>query len=169
MSSDAWRDRFDTPIIQDIRPCPGDLNLEMIYAAGLSDAEISLWNPATGETLRVPDLPPHVANPLPAADGRSILVLHDEDGGEVGHLWSCPVDGEPEDLTPELPPYTLRGIDVARDGSAVVIATVTDEGFTLYHLTGAAPHRLYRSRNEAWNSPRSVRYIAEITSNDFGP
>ncbi|MFI6909439.1 S9 family peptidase [Nonomuraea sp. NPDC050394] len=170
MSSDAWRDRFNTPIIQDIRPCPGDLNLEMIYAAGLSDAEVSFWNPATGETVRVPGLPPHVANPLPAADGRSILVLHDEDGGEVGHLWSCPADGEPVDLTPGLPPYTLRGIDVARDGSAVVIATVTDEGFTLYHLTEAGAHRLYRSRNEAWNSLVSADgTLASIDTTDHNP
>ncbi|MEO3862851.1 prolyl oligopeptidase family serine peptidase [Acrocarpospora sp. B8E8] len=170
MSSEAWRDRFRTSIVEDIRPCPGALNLEMVYAAGLSDAEVSIWNPATGENLRLPDLPPHVANPLPAADGSSVLVLHDEDGGEVGHLWSYPADGKPVDLTPELPPYTLRGIDVARDGSAIVISTVTDEGFTLYHLADGAAHRLFRSRNEAWNSRISADgALASIDTTDHNP
>ncbi|MET8046300.1 prolyl oligopeptidase family serine peptidase [Streptosporangium sp. NPDC005286] len=173
MSSEVrtWRSRFSVPVLESARPCPGALDLEMIFAAGLGDAEVSIWDPATGATTPLPELPPHVADPVPAADGRSVLVLHDEDGGEVGHLWSYPVGGgRPVDLTPDLPPYTLRGLDVARDGSAVVIAAVTDAGFTLYHLAGGAVSRLFRSRNEAWNSLVTADgTLASIDTTDHNP
>ncbi|MGV9849052.1 alpha/beta hydrolase family protein [Streptomyces sp. NPDC003442] len=73
----------------------------------------------------------------------------------MGHVHATSLDGHADyDLTPELPPYTLRGIDVAGRADRAVITCVTDDGFSLWMLStdgSAAPAKLFQSPHETWN------------------
>ncbi|GGO93153.1 peptide hydrolase [Wenjunlia tyrosinilytica] len=120
-----------------------------------------------GETLAVWDTTEAAPVPLPGdfgdpkeavltADGACVLGLRDDNGSEMGHVWAAPAGAGAGavDLTPGLPPYTLRGIDVGRYGSRAVITAVADDGFTLWLVDSGGneqPRRLFTSRNEAWN------------------
>ena len=109
-----------------------------------------------------------------SADGESVLSLHDVNGSEVGHVWATSLDGtERRDLTPDLPPYTLRGIDTARSDDSVVISAAAPDGFSLWLLHSSAPtppRRLYNSPNEAWNSLVSADgRLASVDTTDHNP
>ncbi|WP_033295496.1 S9 family peptidase [Amycolatopsis jejuensis] len=175
MSSDrrsGWHSRFDVPIRTASMRAPGGTGVELLLAVAKDGREISMWDPSTGTITPVPGLPPLVEDPVPGPDGRSVLMLSDDTGAELGHLWSFPADGSPaRDLTPDLPSYTLRGIDVAQDGSAIAIAAVTDEGFELWLLPAdGTPRPLYQSVNEAWCSRVSADgAYASIDTTDHNP
>ncbi|AXK31666.1 S9 family peptidase [Streptomyces armeniacus] len=117
---------------------------------------LTVWNAAEGAGRRVLGEYGDPRNAVLTADGRAVLNLLDDNGSEVGHVWSLPVDGSPAtDLTPGLTPFTLRGIDVAREGTYAVLTAVTADGFALWLIgTGderRPPRRLFSSQAEAWN------------------
>ena len=149
-----WRARFQVPIRVSSTRSPGASGVELLLTVGKAGREVSFWDPSTGAITPVGGLPPLVDSPTPGVDGRSVLMLSDPTGAEIGHLWSYPADGSPGvDLTPTLPGYALRGINVAQDGSAIVIAAAAEDGFTLWLLpSGGEPRRLHQSPHEAWNS-----------------
>ncbi|MGW6522851.1 prolyl oligopeptidase family serine peptidase [Streptomyces sp. NPDC054962] len=94
-------------------------------------------------------------NAILTADGKSILNLLDDNGSEMGHVWTFAVDGSSAtDLTPGLQPYTLRGIDTAREGTAAVLVAAATDGFSLWLVDTAgkqSARRLFTSQAEAWN------------------
>ncbi|SEP53123.1 S9 family peptidase [Amycolatopsis saalfeldensis] len=168
----GWRARFEVPIRVSSTRSPGGGGLELVLAVGKAGREVSFWDPETGAITPVGGLPALVDCPAPGPDGRSVLMLSDETGAEIGHLWSFPADGGPgTDLTPGLPEYVLRGSDVAQDGSAIVIAASAEDGFGLWLLpSGGQPRRLYQTRNEAWNSRVSADgAYASIDTTDHNP
>ncbi|MFD2468994.1 S9 family peptidase [Amycolatopsis silviterrae] len=168
----GWRTRFEVPIRVSSTRCPGATGVELLLEIGKTGREVSFWDPATGAITPVGGLPPHVDCPAPGPHGRSVLMLKDETGAEIGHLWSFPADGGPgTDLTPDLPGYALRGIDVAEDGSAIVIAAADEAGFGLWLLRpGLEPRHLYQSPYEAWNSRVSADgAYASINTTDHNP
>lgn len=167
----GWRARFEVPIRVSSTRCPGTTGVELLLEVGKAGREVSFWDPATGVITPVGGLPPLVDCPTPDFDGRSVLMLSDDTGAEIGHLWSYPADGSPgRDLTPDLPSYTLRGIDVAQDGSAIVIAAATVEGFGLWLLSAGEPRCLYQTAYEAWNSRVSADgTYASIDTTDHNP
>ncbi len=91
--------------------------------------------------------------------GRYVYFLHDPDGSELGHLMRVPFEGGPmEDLTPDLPPYTLRGMGFSHNGARLAFNPVNADGFQIYCIeldpegTPDALHQLYRSPFETWES-----------------
>lgn len=175
MSSDLsvatpWRAHFATPIRCGTFRCAGYVDAELVLSIGAKSQQVAVWEPATGTLTPVPNLPPSLEGPVLTADARSVLVLNDAVGTEIGHLYAYPVDGSPPtDLTPDLPPYTLRGIDIARDGSAVAINPVNSDGFAL-HVIRDGVRCLYQSDHEAWNSLIAAdATLASIDTTDHNP
>ncbi|MBI3924219.1 MAG: S9 family peptidase [Armatimonadetes bacterium] len=106
--------------------------------------------------------------------GRFILYLEDCGGNEIGHLARVPWQGgEPVDLTPGLPPYTVVGLGMSLDGRRIVLNPVLADGFQLYVLDpepqpGAAPRCLYRAEREFIRSiPSSDGSLVSVMSTEW--
>ncbi|MFF0447912.1 S9 family peptidase [Streptomyces sp. NPDC004609] len=150
-----------------------------------ADLELMVVDAPDGDALAVWDVDRDDVRPLKGefgaaydavltADGQSVLSLRDDNGSEMGHVWSIPGDGGPAvDLTPALPPYTLRGVDVARTGTRAVLTAAADDGFALWLVdtTGAGrPRRLLFSSAEAWNGLISADgLLASVDTTDHNP
>ncbi|MFJ3492031.1 alpha/beta hydrolase family protein [Streptomyces sp. NPDC086091] len=149
-------------------------DLELLAHDGPDGAYLTVWDVARDTERPVEGAYGDARNAVLSADGRAVLNLLDDNGSEMGHLWSLPVDGTPgTDLTPDLPPYTLRGIDVARTGARAVVSAVAEDGFTLWLIATdgtAPPRRLFHSTAEAWNSRISAdRRWASVDTTDHNP
>lgn len=87
--------------------------------------------------------------------GEYVYLLPDLDGTELGHLSRLPYTGGPTvDLTPDLPPYTLRGVGFSADGSTVAFNPINGDGFAVYVLdtVPGVPRMIFRDSWEAWGS-----------------
>ncbi len=68
-------------------------------------------------------------------DGQWVYYLHDQQGTETGHFVRMPFDGgEPQDLTPKLPPYSPFGFMISRSGSRIALTAVYDSVYHVYCL-----------------------------------
>jgi dipeptidyl aminopeptidase/acylaminoacyl peptidase len=155
-----WRDRFRAPQISTATPARRDPDRWLVVASlDGSTTQLHAWDArscafgaSTGDPLSVHEGwidPP----------GEFIHHLRDDNGSEFGHLVRIPFGGgEPEDLTPGLAPYTLRGIGFDGDGSLVVINPVNADGFALYAIpSGGEPRLLHRDTWETWGALASAR------------
>jgi dipeptidyl aminopeptidase/acylaminoacyl peptidase len=100
--------------------------------------------------------------------GRFAFYLHDEGGSELGHVVRVPAGGQPaggqppRDMTPDLAPYTLRGLGFSGDGGLLCLNPVNADGFALYAVDGPAaeqpgpPRLLYRDTWETWGALASA-------------
>ncbi|MFI1380112.1 S9 family peptidase [Embleya sp. NPDC020886] len=170
----SWHPYFSTDRILSMRRGRGERDLCLV----VRDTE-------HGQTLGRRDMVRGIDLPLPgdvgdpgeavlSADGEWVLSLHDDNGSEVGHVWATAVDGsDRRDLTPTLHPYTLRGIDTARQGDAVVITAAAPDGFGLWHVHNSrtpAPRLLFTSPHEAWNGLISADgRLASVDTTDHNP
>ena len=70
----------------------------------------------------------------PTAD--YLYFLQDERGNEIGHIVRVPFTGGPlYDLKPDLPPYTLRGLDISRNGNRLAFDAVYENRYWFYCVT----------------------------------
>jgi dipeptidyl aminopeptidase/acylaminoacyl peptidase len=76
-----------------------------------------------------------------------VYFLRDDRGNEVGHYHRIPFEGgDPEDVTPDLPPYASFGFLQSRDGSVQGFMAAGQDGFKAYVLeNGAAPRVIYQT------------------------
>jgi dipeptidyl aminopeptidase/acylaminoacyl peptidase len=80
-------------------------------------------------------------------DGRYVYYLHDEQGNEIGHAVRVPYEGgDPEDITPDLPPYASGSTAMSRDGGTLTVTTATREGFHTYVIALGADGALGERR-----------------------
>ncbi|MDF2989864.1 MAG: family peptidase [Microbacterium sp.] len=156
---EPWRERFAVPVRYGVRPARGDADLVHLIVIDRDGQSVQVWDPerVDGPVTSRP-IDGDLLNAVPSADGRSIVVLRElgPAGSELGHAWLVPLEttGEGRDLTPDLPAYSLRGIDVTADDRHVLLTTASADGFELWLVDaeGASPPRcLFRSAFEAWN------------------
>lgn len=170
-----WRARFAGSTLRSIARTRGCNDAELVLELGPSGLSASRWLPAADRRDPVPGLTDDVQHPILAADNQTVLALRDDNGSEVGHVWSYPVGTGPAvDLTPRLDTYALRGIATARVGSAIVLAIADERGYALAHVDPNAPapavRELYRSEHEAWNSLLSADgALASIDTTEHNP
>ncbi len=96
--------------------------------------QLHAWETATGSVRTLTHDPHGVAEGMLSPDGRHIYLLDDSDGDEIGHLVRIPfMGGAPQDLTPDLPPYSLAPPfgAVSRDGGRLAFTVANGEGFAL--------------------------------------
>lgn len=170
-----WRARFRVPEVGDVEVAAGDpaRGLVLTSLAGRT-YQLYAWDvPGAGadagadpgpggglERLRpVTTEPDGVVEGWLDPAGRFVYYLRDEAGTEHGHLVRVPYGGGPvRDLTPELTPYTLRGMGFSHSGNRLCLNPVNADGFALYAIDLAAdgepgpPRLLYRDRWETWGA-----------------
>lgn len=159
-----WRTRFRTPQIWTAQPARHRPDRWLMVAnRDGSTTQLYAWDAGSEEVAAGTGDPFNVLEGWIDPTGRYLYHLQDEKGSELGHLVRIPVDagkdgGELEDLTPDLPPYTLRGVGFDGDGSLVVINPVNADGFALYALAdGRPPRLLHRDTWENWGALASAR------------
>lgn len=155
-----WKERFRTPKIEHYRLAKADPARGLAVGTLRSPSfQVYGVDVPAGQVRQLTYRPHDVLEAWISADGGSIYYLEDEQGNELGHLVRVPfAGGEAHDITPELPPYTLRGFDVSQAGNRIAFNPVNEDGFQLYCIDlgprgGHGPPRLiYRSPWETWES-----------------
>jgi dipeptidyl aminopeptidase/acylaminoacyl peptidase len=158
-TTNRWRERFTAPRLHAIRVAPADRTAGAVVMIDGNGARLHAWDVTTGQTRLVP-VPPAVIRIAwwLGHDGRYAYMVADQDGNEIGHLTAVDLrgDGPAVDLTPDLPPYTVRGVGISRSGAGLVVDAVNHDGYRLYHLADPAaadpaPRMLAHWRDLAFN------------------
>ncbi|GAB4201771.1 MAG: prolyl oligopeptidase family serine peptidase [Roseiflexaceae bacterium] len=151
LSADApWKRRFQATSLYfaDVAP----MRPQRAYAMGIFETSVCQLYAALlpdGTLERRTSLPDGVTNAWISSHGEEFLILRDQQGDEMGHLWSIPFEGdELRDLTPEMKTYTLRGMGFSHDGGTMAFMAVNDDGFQL--MTAS------REANGQWGAARLV-------------
>jgi len=97
--------------------------------------QLYAWNVATGGLRQLTNRPQGQVNGRLSPDGRYVYYLHDEQGNELGHYVRMMFEGGgPQDITPELPPYSSFGLTFSRASNLLGFLLADSEGFHLYTL-----------------------------------
>ena len=156
--SAPWRQRFRCNSLGGVYVAPENSSRGIVHASlDGSERRIYAWDIPSGD-LRPPlhvDETPSYCWLGPTGD--FLYYLQDHKGSEVGHIVRIPfAGGPPVDLTPDLPPYTLRGFDICRSGRRLAFDAVYENRYWFYCLelhadgTFSAPRLIYSSRQEIW-------------------
>ena len=118
-SKAQWRQRFRCNTLGYTNVAPGNGARGIVHAIlDGPDKRFYAWdtNSNTLNPLTTADSSPSYGWLGPTGD--FLYYLQDDQGNEIGHLVRVPYDGGPPvDLTPDLPYYTLRGLDISRSGN----------------------------------------------------
>ncbi len=153
-----WKQRFFIPFVVSAQPARANpmRGLAITTQAG-GQGQLFAWNPVTGALRQATDTTHGIWEGWIDSLGRHIYYHLDPDGSELGHLVRVPFDGgEVEDVTPSLPPYTLRGVGFSGDGRWLALNPVSRAGFQLAIASladdGAVgePRIIFTSEHEAW-------------------
>ena len=109
-----WRQRFRCNSLGYVYVAPGNPSRGIVHASLQGPTKrIFAWDTPTGDLRPLLTKSETPAYGWLGPDGDYLFYLKDEKGSELGHIVRVPFAGGPaEDLTPELPPYTLRGFDI---------------------------------------------------------
>src|SRR5262249_2246306 len=131
----AWRRRFRAPVVgwtQIARSAP-ERGLAMSNRSGVS--QLYAWDVATGELRQLTQTPEGRISGLLSSDGRYVYYPQDAKGNELGHYVRLPFEGgEPQDVTPGLPPYASWNLSVSQAGNRIGFIGADAAGLRLYCL-----------------------------------
>lgn len=155
----TWQMRFTQPRIFSATVAPADRAAGLVTVVDRDGPHLHAWHTRTGETFPVSTPSANLyLNAWLSHDGRYAYVLADQQGNELGHLFAVDLrhGRAPVNLTPDLHPYTVRGVSTAHTGTEVVMVAVDWEGYHLYRLTRPdvafpAPRLLASYSDEAGN------------------
>ena len=128
-----WRERFRAPTIwsTDLAKRRPDRGLAVSDRARV--AELYAWDVPTGELRQLTTRPAGTPFGKISPDGRFVYYHDDRQGNEIGHHVRVPFEGgEPEDVTPGLPPYSSWTTESSCAGNRIGFMVATPEGFTAY-------------------------------------
>ncbi len=121
--------------------------------------QIYAWDTSSGELRQLTTRDCNTLVGWISPDGQHIYFLNDQQGNEQGHLTRVPFEGgEFEDVTPNMPLYTLRGVGFSRNSRWLAFDAVNADGFQLHvmplgeHGELSEPRLIYRSEKEAWGA-----------------
>ena len=153
-----WQQRFFVPAVIGAQVAGGNpaRGLAITTAAG-GQGQLYAWETATGALRQLTDAARGLWQGWLDPLGRHVYYHQDLDGSELGHLVRVPfAGGEVEDTTPDLPPYTLRGVGFSGDGRWLALNPVSPAGFQLVLVPLAedgalgAARIVFTSKKEAW-------------------
>jgi dipeptidyl aminopeptidase/acylaminoacyl peptidase len=135
-----WKQRYHAPSItySKIAAKASERGFLVTNRDGLY--QIYSWDTGTGTLERRTNRPEGLISADISPDGRYIYYLDDQTGNEIGHFVRIPYQGgEPEDITPDLPPYNPSfsfidplGLALSRAGNRAAFTAALDDGFHIY-------------------------------------
>jgi dipeptidyl aminopeptidase/acylaminoacyl peptidase len=131
--------------------------------------QLYAWDVGTGQLKQVTNQPAGVVSGVISSDGNFIYFLKDEAGNEIGHFVRVPfMGGEPEDISPDMPPYSTFAISQNRKGNVTGFRAAGQDGFKFYvKEEGSAPTLIHQSERIGFGPDFSYDgKIAVIGSSD---
>ena len=121
--------------------------------------QLYAWQVPTAELRQLTDRPEGVLSGFIDSLGRHVYYLDDMGGNEIGHLVRVPFGGgEPEDTSPDLPPYSTWGGVISASGNCLAFTRADHDGFNLTAIDlgpdgeMSEPRDLFRSES-TWALP----------------
>ncbi len=151
-----WKQRFRAPVIlwTQLGKAAPTRGLAVSNKSGVY--QLYAWDVLTGELTQLTNQPEGKLFGVLSPDGRCVYYLDDQQGNEIGHYVRVPLEGgEPQDVTPDMPPYATFGVAVSQAGSLIGFTLVNSDGFHLCCIDlgpkGAlgTPRMLYQSKRLA--------------------
>jgi dipeptidyl aminopeptidase/acylaminoacyl peptidase len=126
----------------------------VLTEAGDATLQWFAWQVPTGELRQLTHTPGGNAQPVYLSpDGRWVYYLLDRQGNELGHYVRMPYEGgQPQDITPDLPPYASFTLCLSRDGRGLSFTAADRNGFHIYCMDVGEDGALSR-RREIYHSP----------------
>lgn len=159
-----WKQRYRAPSIMytSIAGEAQNRGIAITNPEGLY--QVYSWDVTTGELSRRTNRPEGLVGTSISPDGRFIYYLDDQLGNEIGHFVRIPFEGgEPEDITPGLPPYnpgfafiTPIGLAISRSGNRMAFTSGTEDGFRVYVMD--------IDKNGAVGEPRELYHCEPLIS-----
>jgi dipeptidyl aminopeptidase/acylaminoacyl peptidase len=158
-----WKRRFRAPLIGSTQLARANPARGLVAGNQQSTTvQLYAWDVPTGALRQLTHRGGATREGWIAPDGRCVYFLDDQHGNELGHLVRVPFEGgRTEDVTPDMPAYTLRGVGLSPAGGLLAFCAVNADGFQLYGVPLgpdgelSAPRLIYRSRKEAWGAALS--------------
>ena len=156
--SAPWRRRFRCRRLGSVSVAPGNPARGIIQANWNGpEIQVCVWDIPSGQLRPLTAEHGAISFAWLGPDGAHCYFLQDDRGSEVGHVARVPLAGGPaRDLTPDLPPYTLRGFDISRSGNRLAFDAVFDNRYWFYCVTlrpdgtCSPPRLIYAAKEETW-------------------
>jgi dipeptidyl aminopeptidase/acylaminoacyl peptidase len=154
-----WKQRFKAPRFLLAYMARTNPDRGIVIGNQVNSYQVYAWQTDTGELRQLINRSGPTNRGWISPDGQYVYFLDDQSGNELGHLTRVPFEGGVfEDVTPNLPPYTLRGVNLSRDGRRLAFDVVNKAGFQL-HIVDlgpqgelSKPRSIFTSEKEAWGA-----------------
>ena len=156
--SAPWRRRFRSRRLGSVSLASGNPARGTVQANWYGpEIQICAWDVPSGKLRPLAGKADAISYAWLGPDGAHCYFLQDQQGSELGHVARVPFAGGPaHDLTPDLPPYTLRGFDISRSANLLAFDAVFEDRYWFYCITlrpdgSCSPPRLiYTAAEETW-------------------
>jgi dipeptidyl aminopeptidase/acylaminoacyl peptidase len=149
-----WRKRFRASSIAWARVAPLNPQRGLVCTNRDGIYQLYAWDVPSGELVQVTHQPAGVTGGMLSADGNFITFHRDEAGNEIGHFVRLPFsDGEAQDISPDLPPYSTFSITENHSGGVVGFMAPGQDGFKIYLKHGEDAPALFYQRESLIRGP----------------
>lgn len=162
-----WKQRFRAPIVAWTQLAPANRVRGLSSNNTTGKYQLYAWDVPFDTLRQLTERPAGISFGVLSGDGRYVYYLDDEQGNEIGHLVRIPFEnGEAQDLTPDLPPYSSFSYGSSGSGSHFGFVVADAEGFHVYSLETSVNgdigtrRRLFHSRKLAFGPIYS--YAGEV-------
>jgi dipeptidyl aminopeptidase/acylaminoacyl peptidase len=154
-----WKQRFNAPRFLLAYMARTNPSRGIVIGNQVNSYQVYAWQTDIGELRLLTDRSAPTNRGWISPDGQYVYFLDDQSGNELGHLTRVPFNGGAfEDVTPNLPTYTLRGVSLSRNGRRLAFDVVNKAGFQL-HIVDlgpqgelSEPQLIFKSEKEAWGA-----------------
>lgn len=131
-----WKQRFRVPVVMWTQLAKSAPTRGLTSSNQSGIFQLYAWDVPSGDLKQLTDIPWGQAFGSISPDGRYVYYLQDEEGNELGHYVRLPfAGGEPEDITPDIPPYSSFGLSFSRASNMIGFTLADEAGFHSFWAT----------------------------------
>jgi dipeptidyl aminopeptidase/acylaminoacyl peptidase len=153
-NSVPWKQRFRAAVIASARIARLDPTRGLVVTNRSGVYQLYAWDVPSGKLRQLTNRAAGVGHGVISPDGCYVYYFEDTNGDEIGHFVRIRFEGgEPEDITPDMPPYPTFGLRISRQGNLLAFTTAAAGEYQLYVVdidsSGAltAPRLVCRRQN----------------------